>query len=342
MHFHFLSYLKIDKTDKNYNKISSSNVSKNLAISIGNFDGLHVGHQSLLKQLSIHAHSHNLLSAVMTFYPHPKKILALEKAHSEVNTFHVQHIVPQIDTMREKIQKILMYVDALYYVKFTQKLAQLSPIEFVENLYAMHVKYILVGADFRFAYKRQANIQNLIDLATPLGIQVEQFGLVDMYDNENMENNQKISSTNMRKALKKADFNIYEKYTQQSFFYTQKVCKGKQIGRTIGFPTLNLKVDAHFILPTGVYAVKIIFEDDINAIKYNAVASLGYRPTVELNNPNPILLLEVHILNWQGNAYGRRVKVIFLHKIRDEHHYINLETMRKVIQEDIQHAYAYF
>ncbi len=326
-HFHFIAH----------NKITTHTLpQKKIAISIGNFDGLHLGHQTLLRQLNAYAQQHNLLSAVMTFYPHPKYVLGVKN--------NINDNIVQIDTVRQKIQKILHYVNGIYYIKFTQELAQLSAVEFVQKLYTMQVKYILVGEDFHFAYKRQANINDLIDLALPLGIQVEKYQLI------NEKNSKKISSTLMRQALQKADFKTYETYTQQKFFYTQKVCKGKQIGRTIGFPTLNLRVEktatmtmhTHFILPVGVYAVNIIFENDENNTKYNAVASLGYRPTVELNNPRPELLLEVHILNWKGDAYGQRVYVYFLHKIRNEHQYINLETMKEVIQQDIKYAQAYF
>jgi riboflavin kinase/FMN adenylyltransferase len=324
MHIHYLGQIT--------NKQNTPN--KPLAITIGNFDGIHIGHQQILDKLSTFASKNNMQSAVLSFYPHPKKVLA-----------NVD--IEYIDTLRIKISKILTKVNNILLVKFTKQLAQLSAKSFVEELYKLNVKYIIVGDDFYFGNKRSANAFDLKEICQDFGIQVDIIKAISNLFLDNIQENSinKISSTTLRQSLKNADLTSFKQLTSQNFYYINRVSKGKQIGRTIGFPTINLKVPQNFILPSGIYAVYVEFLDiDLHKsyanTKLHGVASLGYRPTVEISNKDnqAELLLEVHVLNWQDNVYGKKAKVTFLQKIRDEKFYPNLEQMTVAIHDDIQTA----
>ncbi len=298
-----------------------------LAVTIGNFDGVHIGHQFILSKLNDFAVKNNMNSAVISFFPHPRKVLYPRELGE----------VLYIDTLRQKIIKLLNYADNLLLLKFTKNLSKLSAQDFVKNLSQLNVKYIIVADDFYFGNKRSADSKDLQVIAQDYAIKVDIIHTLNTKTNSD-DIKDKISSTLIRESLKQADFVKFKQYTNTDFYYTNKVSKGKQIGRTIGFPTINLRVNKNFILPSGIYAVYVDFLDEnFLTNKLKGVASLGYRPTVELDG-NSNLLLEVYILNWSGDAYKKRVKVTFLQKIRDEQFFENLDELKYAIHADIKKA----
>jgi riboflavin kinase/FMN adenylyltransferase len=281
------------------------------ALAIGNFDGMHLGHQALLKKLTETAKVLNITSAVMTFEPHPREFFAPDSAPA------------RLSSLREKLERFAdAGVEITYVCRFNRNLAKLTPQEFMENILrdSLNAKAILVGDDFRFGAMRAGSTLDILEAKFNL-ISLPQVSLEAA----------RVSSTRVRSALSTGNLQEACLLLNRPYSMSGKVVHGAKLGRQLGFPTAN--VDMHHERPalTGVYAVKL---DGLNA-----VANLGVRPTIAGVSK---LMLEVHVLNFKGDLYGKHVHVDFLHKIRDEAKFDGLDALKTQIAMDVEAAKDYF
>lgn len=280
------------------------------AIAIGNFDGMHLGHQVLLKQLVSHAQAHQITPAVMTFEPHPREF------------FTPQNAPARLATLREKLEYFSERgIQHVYVQRFNHLFAAQSPQQFMQILrQQLHANVVMVGEDFCFGAKRAGSVQTLLDN----GFQVMPLPEVQLAG-------ERVSSTLVRDALCAGDLLKAQALLGRPYSIRGKVVYGAQLGRTLGFPTANVHMRHERPALTGVYAVKL------NNLP--AVANLGVRPTLQ---GVPKLKLEVHVFDFSGNLYGEHVHVQFFHKLRDEQKFAGLDALKAQITLDVAKAKDYF
>lgn len=294
------------------------------ALSIGNFDGVHRGHQALLKKLVDKAREKGLQSCVMTFEPHPIEYFSPEKAPS------------RILSLRDKLQALQATgINQVLVEHFNQAFASLTPDHFVEHLLVqgLQVKYILIGDDFHYGAKRAGNFQSLVDSGKKWGFEVEQMDTL-------AEQGVRISSSATRAALTSGDLELTKNLLGRPYTISGHVLHGQKLGRDLGFPTLNISIANRFHKRKP--AAQGIFIAQVHGLSDNplpAVASLGQRPTVDDSGR---YLLEVHIFNFHQTVYGKLVQIELIQKIRDEEKYNDLETLKQAIHADAMTAKNYF
>ncbi len=282
-----------------------------LALAIGNFDGLHLGHQSLLARLQEVAQAQNLTPAVMTFEPHPREFFTPLNAPA------------RLSNLREKLEYFQnLNVQKVFVCAFNKRFAAITADEFMQNTLrnSLNANTILVGEDFKFGAKRAGTVADF---------ESNGFNLVKL-SQLNFKGG-RVSSTRVRDALAAGDLNQASLLLARPYSISGKVVHGAARGRELGFPTANIHMRHERPALTGVYAVKL---DGLNS-----VANLGVRPTIA---GVPKLLLEVHVLDFNGDLYGKHVHVEFLHKIRDEMKFESLDALKAQIAADIVVARQYF
>ena len=282
-----------------------------LALAIGNFDGMHLGHQSLLVRLQEVAQAQNLTPAVMTFEPHPREFFTPLNAPA------------RLSNLREKLEYFQsLNVQKVFVCAFNKHFAVITADEFMQNTLrnSLNANTILVGEDFKFGAKRAG---------TAADFESNGFNLVKLPQLN--FNGGRVSSTRVRDALAAGDLSQASLLLARPYSISGKVVHGAKRGRELGFPTANVHMRHERPALTGVYAVKL---DGLNS-----VANLGVRPTIA---GVPKLLLEVHVIDFNGNLYGKHVHVAFLHKIRDEMKFESLGALKAQIATDIVVARQYF
>ena len=287
-----------------------------LALAIGNFDGMHLGHQALLKRLTETAATRGLKSAVMTFEPHPREFFTPAQAPA------------RLTSLREKLELFAEAgVEYAYVCPFNKRFAAVTAEDFMQRIVreAMSAQAILVGEDFRFGAGRGGSAADFAAAG---------FDLVNLPQVE--LDGVRISSTAVREALAQADLQHAARLLGRTYSISGKVVHGDKIGRQLGYPTANIHM-LHDRPPLfGVYAVKL---EGLAATHLPGVASLGVRPTVKANGRPK---LEVHLFDFNQEIYGRHVRVHFMHKIRDEMKFADLQTLQQWIQADELAARDYF
>ncbi|MGO4378424.1 bifunctional riboflavin kinase/FAD synthetase [Pseudoduganella sp. RAF19] len=294
------------------------------ALTIGNFDGVHLGHQALLARVRTAADRLGLESAVMTFEPHPREFFARKMGD-------MSKAPPRIANLRDKLEALdNNCVDRVIVEHFSEHFASQSPQTFVEKVLVegLHVKWLMVGDDFCYGSKRAGNVAMLAEAGKQYGFEVEILPTV-----RNGEH--RISSSAVRAALAEGDFAHAEALLGHPYSISGHVIHGQKLGRDIGFPTLNLRVP-HRPALAGIFIVQV---HGLGEQPLPAVASLGVRPTVEDAGR---VLLEVHIFDFARNCYGKVVRVEFLKKIRDEEKFIDLPTLVTAIERDAAQARDFF
>ncbi len=290
-----------------------------VALTIGNFDGVHVGHQALLARVRERSRRLALTAAVLTFEPHPREFFSPGAAPA------------RLTTLREKLECLARYgVDRTHVVRFNREFAAMSADDFVAQLLVknLNVRWLLVGDDFRYGAGRGGDYAQLARAAERFGFQLESMQCVSMAG-------ERVSSTAVRAALAHGDFAQAERLLGRAYTIEGRVSHGEKLGRRLGFPTANIQLKRKRAPLTGIYAVKL---HGVESTPLPAVASLGVRPTVMAD---AVPVLEVHVLDFNADIYGRRVQVEFLHKLRDEEKYPDLETLRRQIQRDVEHVRQY-
>lgn len=296
------------------------------ALTIGNFDGVHLGHQALLARVRQAADRLELDAAVMTFEPHPREFFSRL-------TNDPSRAPARIANLRDKLESLAAAgIDRVIVEHFNSQFASLPPLQFTSDILVqgLHVKWLMVGDDFCYGARRAGNISMLAEAGRTHGFEFSSMPTV-------FENGTRISSSAVREALANANFVLARRLLGHQYSMSGHVIHGKKLGRSLGFPTLNLRV-AHQ-RPALVSGIFVVHVHGLTPHPLEAVASLGYRPTVDNSGA---VLLEVHIFDFNQDCYGKIVRIEFLHKLREEEKYHDLTTLTAAIENDCQQARAYF
>ncbi|HSW70573.1 MAG TPA: bifunctional riboflavin kinase/FAD synthetase [Gammaproteobacteria bacterium] len=292
---------------------------KGSVLTIGNFDGVHVGHQALLKLLKEKAQALHSQAMVMIFEPQPLEFYGKGKIK-----------VPRLTRMREKYEALSPLVDQVLLAYFNPSFAALSPEDFVVQVLVktLGVTHLMVGEDFRFGHKRSGDLPQLQALADQHGFSVEIIQPI-------LTGGERVSSTGLRQALAKDEQAVVLKYLGHPYSMSGRVAAGQELGRQWGFPTANIELHRALTPIQGVYAVRVY---GLAAEPLPGVANLGIRPTVDGTRT----LLEVHLLDFNQNIYHRHVRVEFCEKLREEQRFETVDLLREQIAQDVIQARAYF
>jgi riboflavin kinase/FMN adenylyltransferase len=285
---------------------------------IGNFDGVHLGHQTVLGQLSEKAAELAVPSMVITFEPYPLEYFSPAEAP------------PRLTRLREKIKALTRYaVDRVLCLRFDDTLASMPAEDFIQLLVAaLNVRYLVVGDDFRFGHKRHGNFAMLQAAGARHDFQVVNLHTFAI-------ENERVSSTRIRDALARGDLGTAEKMLGRPYRMCGRVAHGDKRGRTIGFPTANIHLHRNNTPVSGVYAVEMF---GIEGEPIQGVANVGTRPTVDGTRS----LLEVHLFDFSREIYGAYVNVEFVHKLRDEKKFDSFEILKQQIARDADEARDFF
>ena len=289
------------------------------AVTIGNFDGVHRGHQLVISQLKQVAAAASLPTVVIIFEPQPIEHFAPDKAPKRLARF------------REKIAYLkAQQIDYLLCLHFDHKLAQQSAEDFVQQILvdSLNTKHLVIGDDFHFGKNRQGNFQFLKDNAERYGFMVDETETL-VVDGE------RVSSTRIRESIQQGDFEKAAELLGRPYSLSGRIAHGRKLGRELGYPTINIKMGDKTLIVKGIFAVNVKGLD--NRV-LEGVASIGTRPTV--NGVDTIL--EVYILDFDRDVYGYSVEVNFLHKIRNEEKFASLEELAAHIAQDTEKAKAFF
>ena len=282
---------------------------------IGNFDGVHLGHRALIGQLAALGRERAVPTTLVTFEPQPQEFFAGENAP------------PRLTRLREKLSALrALPLDRVALLRFDARLCALSPVEFVESFLVagLGIQVVVAGDDFRFGYRGEGNFDLLVSLG-------EQHGF-DVVRRETCRvRGGRVSSSWIRDALANDELEIARELLGRPYAVSGRVAHGDQRGRTIGFPTLNIPVRPCRAALRGVYAVRVA---RLEGRELDAVANLGTRPTVDGRG----VVLEVHVFDWTGSAYGRCVDVSFVAKIRDERKFDTFDALKVQIGRDSARA----
>ena len=289
---------------------------------IGNFDGLHLGHQEIIKKMKEEAFKNNWSKMVIFTEPHAKEFFAevLGKESSKP---------PRLFPWSEKVLKLRdLEVDYGFFLKFNSQLKSMTPEGFMNQiLLQLGIKKLVIGDDFRFGANREGDFELLKEWGKRNNIAVESTETFLM-------DGTRVSSTRIREALSKSNFEEAKKLLGRPYTYTGKVVYGQQLGTQLGVPTANLWLPKNKLPLAGVYVVKVTLEGK----EYGGIANMGTRPTVGGDHP----VLEVHLLEFSGNIYSKRLTVEFCKKVRDEKKFDGLDALKEQIFKDISTAKAYF
>ncbi len=286
------------------------------ALAIGNFDGVHLGHQAILQRLARVSAQQNLTNSLLTFEPHPRELFTPDRAPA------------RLTSMREKLELFAEHgVEVAYVCPFDARFAAMTAQDFIAQILqrSLDARAVLVGEDFRFGAGRMGTVE----LLRSSGIQVENQPEVQV-------DGKRVSSTAVRQALATGDLNQAEKLLGRAYSISGHVVHGDKLGRELGYPTANIQMHHDQPPLTGIYAVKLA---GLEEGELPGVASLGFRPTMKQNGAPT---LEVHLFDFDRDIYGQHVRVSFLKKIRDEEKFPDLETLKQQIERDEQAARDYF
>ncbi|MBN2597655.1 MAG: bifunctional riboflavin kinase/FAD synthetase [Marinifilaceae bacterium] len=287
----------------------------NPVVTIGTFDGVHLGHRKVIRRLQELAQKVNGETVIFTFYPHPRLVL-----NTEDNGLRL------INTLEEK--KVLLEaagIDHLVVYPFTKEFSKLTYVEFVEKILVkqLGMKYLVVGYDHRFGHNREGKYEDLKVFADQLNFKIERQEVLNM-DAIN------VSSTKIRNAIADGDIQMANKYLGYRFFIKGDVVNGKKLGHTIGFPTANIDPqESYKLVPKdGVYAVKV----DVDDKRYLGMLNIGVRPTV--NNQLDNRSIEVHILDFNQDIYFKNITIHFYQRIRNEQFFASLDELKAQLALD--------
>ena len=301
---------------KIYRSINEYNEDKRSVVTIGTFDGLHHGHQKILKRLINSSKNKNLSSVVLTFFPHPRIIL------------NKYNDIKMIDTLDEKILHInKIGIDSLIIHPFDKNFSLLSANQFIKDYLVekLKMKHIIIGYDHRFGKGREASVTDLKNYASDYDFTVEE---IQAQEIEKIA----ISSTKVRNSINNGDLKTTEKYLGRYFNLTGKVIKGDGLGKKIMYPTANIFIKEKYkIIPKdGVYLIKTFIKNKL----YNGMMNIGHRPTIGANEKS----LEVHLFNFNKDIYGEQISVDIISKIRDEKKFSSIEALKDQLVKDENHC----
>jgi riboflavin kinase/FMN adenylyltransferase len=290
------------------------------AFTIGNFDGIHLGHQAMLAELGQAAQRLGLPACVLTFEPHPREFFAPDQAPT------------RLTSLREKVELLAGFgIERVHVCRFNYAFAQVAAEDFVERILVrgLGARWVLVGEDFRFGARRAGDVALLRRMAPRLGFDVAVLASVTL-------DGERVSSTAVRQALAAGDLERAGRLLGRAYSISGRVVRGDGLGHRLGFPTANVQMKHNRPPLTGIFAVLL---HGAAREPLEAVASLGVRPTVKRQGA-PVL--EVHVPGFEADLYRQHVRVEFLAKLRDEEKFANLAALTRQIARDIENARAYF
>lgn len=290
---------------------------KPIFLALGNFDGVHQGHQKLLREVVSTAKKNDGLATAFIFDPHPSKVINPDKSPK---------IICTVERQAELLQEIGL--DLLIYNSFNKEISKWLPEEFVEKIIIskLNAKHIFVGFNYSFGYKGQGDPELLIKLGEKYGFKVSVISPVEV-------DGKVVSSTLIRELIEAGDIKNAQKLLGYNPMLEGTVIQGEQRGSKIGFPTANLHVGADMLIPgKGVYAAKALYKDKI----YNCVVNIGSKPTFHEEHP---VSVEAHIMDFHEEIYGETLRLFFIDKIRDEKKFSSVEELVKQISQDRDLAY---
>ena len=297
-----------------FHNISETSDLKDTIVTIGTFDGVHLGHQKILKKLVELKNKNGGETLLFTFDPHPRKVL-----------FPDQRDLKLITTTQEKCELLKQFgIDNVLVFPFTIEFSKMSAEDYISNIISetLKTKTLVIGYDHRFGSNREGNIETLKKVSGNYN-----FDLIEIPAQEINQLN--ISSTRIRKAIEEGEIEVANSFLGYSFFMSGIVIKGKQLGRTIGYPTANIELlDLDKIKPkTGVYAVNII----IDQIYFRGMLNVGYNPTTDSDR---IQKIEVNIFDFNKDIYGKIIKIEFIKHLRNEVKFANLDELKEQLAKD--------
>lgn len=304
---------------KIFHSIKDFSSPKKTILTLGTFDGVHIGHKKILEKVIQNTQDEKYESLVLTFFPHPRMIL---QERSEIKL---------LNTMSEKILLLeQLGIQNLVIHPFDEIFSRLTAEDFVRTVLVEQFKIhkIIIGYDHRFGRNRTADINNLIEFGEKYGFEVEQISAQEI-------NAISVSSTKIRNAIQEGEMLLANKYLGYHYFLTGTVIKGKQLGRTIGFPTANLKIEEDYkLIPSkGVYIVS----SEINNQIVFGMMNIGNNPTVG----NETLSVEIHYLNFEGDLYDQKITVAIYQRIRNEEKFDSLSLLKEQIEKDKLQTLSY-
>ena len=299
-----------------------------VALTIGNFDGVHLGHQAMLVRLKEAANRLDLTACVMIFEPHPREFFAPDQAPT------------RLTSLREKLELLAAAnVDQVQVCRFNFDFARISAEDFIVRILrqGLAVRWILVGDDFRFGARRAGDFTMLKSFSAQCGFEVEEMPAYAV-------NGLRVSSTAVREALAEGDLDLVGRLLGRPYGISGRVVSGDKLGKKLGFPTANIQLKHNRPPLSGIFAVEVEagFHGSTASSLPGAirgVASLGVRPTVH-EDGRPVL--EVHLFDFDQEIYGRHLRVHFLHKLRNEEKFPDLETLTRQIAQDVEQTRRYF
>ncbi|MCF6308694.1 MAG: bifunctional riboflavin kinase/FAD synthetase [Flavobacteriaceae bacterium] len=297
---------------KVFHSISAYKNNQPSVVTIGTFDGVHLGHKAIISQLLFASKKENLTSIILTFFPHPRIVLQEENSIKLINTISERENLLQ----QTKLENLIIH-------PFTKEFSRLTALEFVRDILVnqLHIKKLIIGYDHRFGRNRDANIEDLIEFGKTFNFEVEeikvqQFGGVS------------ISSTKIRKLISEGDIKTTNTYLGHPFTLSGKIVSGRGIGKTLSFPTANLQVEEDYkIIPKkGVY----LTQSKISGKNIFGLTNIGTNPTVNGKHQT----IETYFLDYNENLYNKTIQLKFITRIRDEKVFNNVEALKAAIKED--------
>lgn len=292
------------------------NGNRKVCLAIGVFDGVHLGHQQIIRQTINDARQHEAVSLIVTFDKHPNAIVAPDR------------IPPLIYAPPQKFRAIeALGAVALLEIRFDENFSRQTGEQFIRNLARElgRLHSVCVGADFVFGHKRSGNVALLKSLGSEIGFQVHGLAAVAL-------DGVTVSSTRIREAIRAGDFDAASQMLGRAYSLAGQVVRGDRLGQQLGFPTANLETTGMLLPPNGVYAAHA----SVGGKSFRAVLNIGRRPTIQ--NPTPEPRVEVHLLDFTGELYGQELEITFAARLRDEQKFASLDELKAQIARDVAEA----
>ncbi|URM37707.1 bifunctional riboflavin kinase/FAD synthetase [Flavobacterium anhuiense] len=304
---------------KLFHSINDFQSTKKTILTLGTFDGVHIGHKKILERITQNTENGKYESLVLTFFPHPRMVL---QEKSEIRL---------LNTIDEKIKLLeATGIENLVVHPFNESFSRLTAEEFVRTILVekFQIQKIIIGHDHRFGRNRTANIDDLIAFGIEYGFEVEQISAEEIQDVS-------VSSTKIRKALNEGNMALANEYLGYSYFLNGTIVKGKQLGRTIGFPTANIHIEEDYkLIPKiGVYVVRAIVNNEI----VFGMMNIGFNPTVNGEKQT----IEVHLFNFDKDIYDQNIEVSLLHYIREEQKFSSVDALKAQLDQDKINSLAF-
>ncbi|MEA2204671.1 MAG: riboflavin kinase / adenylyltransferase [Blastocatellia bacterium] len=297
----------------------NAEIQRPTVLTLGVFDGLHLGHQLIMKTVAERARAIGAVPTVITFDPHPRAVL------------HPESAPPLLQTFDQKIEALgILGIEQTIIIRFTEEFARIRAEEFLREVIGerLQAREVYLGRGFAFGHDREGNIELLKRVSNELGFHANEVAEVRL-------RGQRISSSRVRQVLAAGKVNLARRMLGRPYGVEGQVGRGDERGHQLGFPTANLAPQNRVIPADGVYVTATLIENEWR----RSVTNIGTRPTFEDSNNR---LVETHVMNWSGNLYGDVVRVRFLHRLRAEKKFASVDQLRTQIERDVTRAHRYF